>query len=104
MGNNVKYKDALYIILDLLRNILFLIIGLLFLNAIENSFIKEFQKPWLMLPYMIANLALLYVFYRNFLGNRTFYKAFQKNSMSKKNTFLITVVSILIIAAVAYLQ
>ncbi|MEC0089038.1 hypothetical protein [Paenibacillus macquariensis] len=99
IGNFVKLT------LDVVRNIIYLIISLFFLGMIEkpifgNEGIQSLPTLGLLL---IANLALIYVFHRNFLSSHTFYKPHQKPKLPRNTSILIGIASVAVIVSVPFL-
>ncbi|MCJ8011894.1 hypothetical protein MUG84_09085 [Paenibacillus sp. KQZ6P-2] len=73
--------------LESLRSVVFLMLGLMFLGAAERPLTEGGQlQPGQMLLLATADLAILYVVHRNFLAQRRFYRASQKSELSAAKT------------------
>jgi len=88
--------------LEALRSIVFLMIGLLALGAAERPLTEGMQlQPGQMLLLLTADLAILYVVHRKFLAQRRFYRPSQKAELSAAKTMTLlgyACIAIIIIA------
>jgi len=89
-------------LLESLRSIAFLIVGLLVLGAVERPLTdgKELT-PIQMLLFLAANLAVLYVLHRNFFAQRRFYRSAEKMKLSAAKTATLIGFACLVIIIVA---
>ncbi|MED5021027.1 hypothetical protein P9847_27570 [Paenibacillus chibensis] len=77
-------------LLEAVRSVVFLMLGLLALGAAERPLLKKEPLNLIeMLLLLTADLAILYVLHRKFLAQRRFYRSSQKPALSGLKTLLL---------------
>ncbi len=76
--------------LEAVRSIVFLMLGLMALGAMQRSLFQSGQLTLFeMLLVLTADLAILYVVHRKFLAQRRFYRASQKPALTGGKTLIL---------------
>lgn len=63
--------NLIYMMLEAIRSVVYLIIGLFVLNVVQQSFLPELNHIGLMLLFLVAGLMLMVVFHRQVIADRS---------------------------------